>query len=132
MFRECFSLGTFKGSLPNLTNGYQMFEGCCLDAQSVANILKDINDVSQLPNGESYIADVYKIIKIGAKWLIGEAQTDFKEEVAIKAGKSSWAELVSEVEAKGWTLILQFTKPRLPAVSNIFKIKTFMPLVATK
>lgn len=104
MFSGCDDLVTFKGSLPNLTNGYQMFEGCRLDAQSVANILKDINDVSQIPNGESYTADVYKTIDIDGYAAGWEAYNNFHHDVAINAGKSSWAELESEVEAKGWTL----------------------------
>jgi hypothetical protein len=93
MFFGCKNLTSFSSDLSSLTHGYQMFEGCKLDAQSVANI------VHTLPTLESNGR-----IDIG----IGcNNTTEDKLLFAQECDCDTWQELLDDFSAKNWTVTFQ-------------------------
>ena len=87
MFYACPNLITFEGDLSSLTNGYEMFDGCKLNAESLDCIADTINDVRSLTTS----TEVTKQIDICYNCSAADAQ-------AAQAA----------IQAKGWTCTMTY------------------------
>jgi hypothetical protein len=85
----------------SLTNGYQMFYGCKLDAPSVANIIRCIPQRAAKPSLAYGKGNIY--IGIGIV-NTEEAKQAFAEEI----GYTDWADLNRGFDDKNWLLTWQF------------------------
>lgn len=101
MFQNCKKLINFDFMFSSLTKGNYLFDGCELDAQSVANIIhfipqRDTKPTSDYANGN---------ITIG----IGITNTDAaKQAFAEECDCDTWAELNKEFDDKNWAVEWQF------------------------
>jgi hypothetical protein len=101
MFNGCTSLSSFTSDLSYLTDGYDMFYKCKLNATSVKNILDTINDL-----GGSHS------ITIGIN--VNSAVTDGKDtatqlsEFAQAMGFSTFDEVRTAFSDKGWAVTFQY------------------------
>ena len=93
MFANCSQLTSFSSDLSSLTYGSAMFNGCKLDAQSIANI------VHTLPTLET---SGFITIGIGCD-ATEEDQLLFAQECDCE----TWRELLDDFFAKNWTVAFQ-------------------------
>jgi hypothetical protein len=104
MFNGCTNLTTFSSNLSSLTNGIDMFAGCKLDAQSVANIIHFIPQRDAKPTSTTDKGN----ITIG----LGITNTDAaKQTFAEECDCTDWAELNKEFDDKNWVVQWQFNGP---------------------
>ena len=94
MLQSCISLTSFNGNLSSLKNANQMFDGCLLNAQSVANI------IHALTTHET-----------GGEITIGIGCDDTEEDQLLFAQEcdcETWQELIDDFSAKNWTVYVQY------------------------
>ena len=104
-FYDCTNLTSFYADLSNVINAYSMFDGCKLDAPSVANIIHSIPQRDAKPTGDKWDDGN---ITIG----VGIANTDAaKQEFAEACYCSDWDELNQEFDDKNWVVEWQFNGP---------------------
>lgn len=100
MFCYCSKLTSFTSDLPSLTNGLNMFNGCKLDAPSVANIVHTIKDTYT----EGFPPTPMTNITIG----IGcDATEEDQLLFAQECDCETWEELLDDFALKNWYVEFQ-------------------------
>ena len=115
MFVGCTSLEEFRGCLPSLRNGTQMFDGCKLSPLSVMHIIEGIKDVRSetlAENGESALVHTDGIITIGINVTLTEGDDAGNKAIldtfAQEAGYKDFNTMNDRLTVgKGWTVTWQ-------------------------
>ena len=96
MFKGCSNLTSFSSDLSNLTNGYNMFYMCSLDAESVmyiADAIKDITAEKQLYSNDSTPGTIPYVLRTTSRPYIYSAPKGFMSDgdyvFTYKASQSS-------------------------------------------
>lgn len=109
MFQYC-GLTSYRGKLRSLKSGYMMFKDCKLDAESLRNISKYINDISDLEkNIEEHWKFVYPIHNLNSTITSSHRgridiglDKSISEDVIIECG--------NELKVKGWEVYFNDTE----------------------